>query len=271
MQRKAKALWIAAVIVGILDLMAPTSHGQAPNQPPSSIQQTGSLTPPASGKINVAFLISQGADVMDIAGPWETLHGAMLTTKGKPWRESDWDDMVMPINVYTVSDSLKPVDANGLTIVPNYTFDNAPKPQIIVVPAQEGRSAAQKAWLLANSAAADETMSVCTGASVLADYGLLDGQIATTHHNFLQRLQKQYPSVHFVTGTRYVENGKIATAGGLTSGIDLALHIVARYYGDEVAQGTAAMEKPAVRGSEACRRDKVIQHGVPLPHPSARS
>ena len=239
MQRKSKALWMAAVIVGLLDLMAPTSQGQAPNQPPSAMQPAHSLKPPASGKINVAFVISEGADVMDIAGPWETLHGAMLTTKGKPWNESDWDDMVMPINVYTVSDSVKPVDANGLTIVPNYTFDNAPKPQIIVIPAQNGRSAAQKAWLLANLITADETMSVCTGASVLADYGLLDGQTATTHHYFLQRLQKQYPAVHFVSGTRYVENGKIATAGGLTSGIDLALHIIARYYGDDVAQGTA--------------------------------
>jgi transcriptional regulator GlxA family with amidase domain len=239
MRRKGTILWIAAVIVGTLSLLVPTSHGQAPNQPPSATQSAGSLKPPASGKINVAFVISEGADVMDIAGPWETLHGAMLTSKGKPWKESDWDDMVMPINVYTVSDSLKPVDANGLTIVPNYTFDNAPKPQVIVIPAQNGRSAAQKAWLLANSATADETMSVCTGASVLADYGLLDGQTATTHHYFLQRLQKQYPAVHFVSGTRYVENGKIATAGGLTSGIDLALHIIARYYGGDVAQGTA--------------------------------
>jgi hypothetical protein len=73
----------------------------------------------------------------------------MLTTKGKPWHESGWDDMLMPFTVYTVSDSQKPVDANGLTIVPNYSFDNAPKPQIIVIPAQGGRTAAQKAWLLA--------------------------------------------------------------------------------------------------------------------------
>ena len=239
MRRTRKALWMAAVMVGILDVVAFISYGKAPDKPPSSTQQAGSVKPPATGKINVAFMISEGADVMDIAGPWEALHGAMLTTKGKPWHESDWDDMVMPINVYTVSDSLKPVDANGLTIVPNYTFDNAPKPQVIVIPAQAGRSAAQKAWLLANSATADETMSVCTGAAVLADYGLLDGRTATTHHYFLQSMQKQYPAVHFVSGTRYVENGKIATAGGLTSGIDLALHVVARYYGDEVAQGTA--------------------------------
>jgi hypothetical protein len=154
MQRKSRALWMAAAIVGMLDLMVPTSYGQASHQPTSAIQPASSLKPPASGKINVAFVISEGADVMDIAGPWETLHGAMLTSKGKPWNESDWDDMVMPINVYTVSDSLKPVDANGLTIVPNYTFENAPKPQVIVIPAQNGRSAAQKAWLLANSATA---------------------------------------------------------------------------------------------------------------------
>ena len=112
---------------------------------------------------------------MDIGGPWEVFSDTMLTSKGKPWQESDGDDMVMPFRVYTVSDSLKPVDAGGLTIVPNYTFDNAPRPQIIVIPAQGGRTEAQKAWLIANSAQADVTMSVCTGASMLAAYGLLDG------------------------------------------------------------------------------------------------
>jgi len=239
MRRKSNGLWMAALIAGILGLMVFMSYGKTPGKPSSSASLAGSFKPPATGKINVAVLISEGADVMDIAGSWEVFSDAMLTTKGKPWHESDWDDMVMPFNVYTVSDSLKPVSANGLTIVPNYSFDNAPKPQVIVIPAQHGRSAAQKAWLLANSATADETMSVCTGASVLAEYGLLDGHTATTHHAFLQSMQKQFPAVHFVSGTRYVENGKIATAGGLTSGIDLALHVVARYYGDEVAQVTA--------------------------------
>jgi transcriptional regulator GlxA family with amidase domain len=229
----------AVAIVGISTAAVFMSHAQAPDNTPASTRPTRLLKPPATGRINVAFLISQGADVMDIAGPWEVFSDAMLTTKGEPWHESDGDDMVMPFNVYTVSDSVKPVDANGLTIVPNYSFDNAPKPRIIVIPAQGGRSAAQKTWLLANSAEADVTMSVCTGASMLADYGLLDGQTATTHHLFQQSMQKKYPAVRFVTGTRFVENGRIATAGGLTSGVDLALHVVARYYGNEVAQVTA--------------------------------
>ncbi|MGC2233129.1 MAG: hypothetical protein WBA09_16640, partial [Candidatus Acidiferrum sp.] len=65
------------------------------------------------------------------------------------------------------------------------------------------------------------------------------GQTATTHHDFQPGMQKSYPAVRFVSGTRFVDHGKIATAGGLTSGIDLAIHIVARYYGNDVAQATA--------------------------------
>jgi len=233
-------LWMAA-IAGTMNPAVLMSQAQEPDKIPALTRQTGPLKPPATGKINVAFLISQGADVMDIAGPWEVFSAAMLTTKGEPWHESDGDDMVMPFNVYTVSDSVKPVNANGLTIVPNYSFDNAPQPRIIVIPAQGGRNAAQKAWLATNSANADVTMSVCTGASMLAEYGLLDGQTATTHHFYQQSMQKMYPAVRFVSGTRFVDHGKIATAGGLTSGVDLALHIVARYYGNEVAQVTAGI------------------------------
>ena len=138
------------------------------------------LKPPPSGPINVAFIISKGANVIDIAGAWEVFQDTMLTSKGQPWPGGE--DMVMPFNPYTVSDSPAPVDANGLMVVPSYTFANAPQPRIIVIPAQGGRSEAQKSWLLANARTADVTMSVCTGASMLAAYGLLDGAVATTHH-----------------------------------------------------------------------------------------
>jgi transcriptional regulator GlxA family with amidase domain len=239
MTKMSKVLWTAVAIVGIMDVVVFVSHAKAPDKVAASGAQLRLLKPPATGQINVAFIVSDQANVMDIAGAWEVFSDSMLTSKGKPWHESDGNDMVMPFNTYTVSDSLKPVNANGLTIVPNYTFATAPKPQVIVIPAQAGRSDAQKAWLLANSPSADVTMSVCTGASMLAKYGLLDGQTATTHHLYAAGMQKQYPAVHFVSGTRFVENGKVATAGGLTSGIDLALHVVERYYGREVAQVTA--------------------------------
>ena len=241
MTRTKKLLWSAVAVIAVLDFTVYVSRAaKVPDNVAASTAQTNPLKPPAKGPINVAFVISEGANVMDIAGAWEVFGDAMLTSKGKPWHPADGDDMVMPFNTYTVSDSLKPVNAaNGLIIVPNYSFETAPKPQVIVIPAQGGRSDAQKAWLLANSATSDVTMSVCTGASMLAKYGLLDGLTATTHHVYAANMQKQYPAVHFVSGTRFVENGKIATAGGLTSGIDLALHIVERYYGREVAQVTA--------------------------------
>ena len=119
-------LRIAAAIVGIASVAVFISQAQEPDKIPALTRQTRPLKPPATGKINVAFLISKGADVMDIAGPWEVFSDAMLTTRGEPWHEPNGDDMVMPFNVYTVSDSVKPVNANGLTIVPNYSFDKAP-------------------------------------------------------------------------------------------------------------------------------------------------
>jgi transcriptional regulator GlxA family with amidase domain len=217
------------------------AQAAAPHEAALLSIQTRALKPPSNGPIHVAFVISEGANVMDIAGSWEVFNEAMLTAKGKPWHETDrLDDMSMPFFTYTVSDSLEPVRAgNGLTIIPNYAFDTAPKPQVIVVPAQKGRTDAQRTWLLLNSATDDVTMSVCTGADMLAQYGLLDGLTATTHHLFAAEMQKQYPAAHFVSGTRFVDHGKVATAGGLTSGIDLALHVVARYYGQDVAQVTA--------------------------------
>ena len=82
-------------------------------------------------------------------------------------------------------------------------------------------------------------MSVCTGAFQLGRAGLLKGLKATTHHQFWDEFQSEFPDVALQRGLRFVDNGRIATAGGLTSGIDMALHVVARYFGDEVAAATA--------------------------------
>jgi transcriptional regulator GlxA family with amidase domain len=82
-------------------------------------------------------------------------------------------------------------------------------------------------------------MSVCIGAFLLARTGLLDGITATTHHHFYDQFAKEFLNVELVRGPRYVEHDRIATAGGLTSGIELALRVVERYYGDDVAANTA--------------------------------
>jgi YHS domain-containing protein len=94
-------------------------------------------------------------------------------------------------------------------------------------------------WLRKSSKTTDVTMSVCTGAFVLAKTGLLNGKSATTYHGAFERFAVAFPDIQLKRGARFVETGNLATAGGLSSGIDLALRVVERYYGREVAKKTA--------------------------------
>jgi YHS domain-containing protein len=110
---------------------------------------------------------------------------------------------------------------------------------VIVIPAQSAPSPAVLDWIRKSSKTTDVTMSVCTGAFVLAKSGLLNGKSATTYHGAFGRFATQFPDIQLKRGARFVENGNLATAGGLSSGIDLALRIVERYYGREVALKTA--------------------------------
>jgi YHS domain-containing protein len=145
-----------------------------------------------------------------------------------------------PFQLYTVSDKTAPIQAGGgMKIVPDYTFANAPAPKVIVIPAQSEPSKAMLDWIRQATKNTDVTMSVCTGAFVLAKTGLLDGKSATTFHGAFMPFAMQFPKIELKRGVRFVENGNLATAGGLSSGIDLALHVVERYYGREVAENTA--------------------------------
>lgn len=198
-----------------------------------SVGAPNKLTPPEKGKIPVAFAISEGVTVIDFAGPWEVFQDVHVQTRGK-----DMDEQ-MPFELFTVSDKIEPLTGSaGLKLVPDYTFDTAPQAKVIVVPAQRGSSALH-AWLRKVSPTTDVTMSVCTGAFQLGKAGLLSGKSATTHHDYFEQFEKAFPDVSLKRGLRFVENEKISTAGGLTSGIDLALRVVDRYFGRDVAQSTA--------------------------------
>jgi YHS domain-containing protein len=126
-----------------------------------------------------------------------------------------------------------------MNIIPNYTFETAPAPKVIVIPAQNGSTEAMLNWIRKSTKTTDVTMSVCTGAFVLAHTGLLSGKAATTHHGSYKTFAMEFPDVHFKRGARYVEDGNLASAGGLSSGIDLALRVVERYFGRDVATETA--------------------------------
>ncbi len=179
--------------------------------------------------VPVAFLLSSGAVMIDFAGPWEVFQDAHVTGRMQP-----------AFNLYTVAETMHPiVVSSGAMVVPNYTLSDAPTPKIVVVPAQAPPTDAVKQWLRDAARRADLVMSVCTGAKVLAQAGLLDGHRATTHHGSLTTLAMHYPNVTIVRGVRFVDDGHIATSAGLSAGIDLALHVVARYYGKEAARLTA--------------------------------
>jgi transcriptional regulator GlxA family with amidase domain len=186
------------------------------------------LKPPAQGNIPVAFLISEGAVIIDFCGPWEVFRDVMIPGGNHPFQ------------LYTVSDKTDPIrGGGGMKIVPDYTFANAPAPKVIVIPAQSDPSPAMLEWIRKNSKDTDVTMSVCTGAFVLAKSGLLSGKSATTFHGAFNAFAMEFPDIHLKRGARFVEDGNLATAGGLSSGIDLALRVVERYYGRDVAQKTA--------------------------------
>jgi transcriptional regulator GlxA family with amidase domain len=199
----------------------------------SNASNGNKLTPPDKGKIPVAFAISQGVTVIDFAGPWEVFQDVWIPTRGKEMDEQ------MPFQLFTVSETIEPVTGSaGLKLVPDYTFETAPPPKVVVVPAQKGSEMLHQ-WLRKAIRTTDVTMSVCTGAFQLARAGLLSGKSATTHHDFIDRLAKEFPEIEVKRGVRFVEGERISTAGGLTSGIDLALRVVDRYYGREAAQRTA--------------------------------
>ena len=186
------------------------------------------LKPPAKGDIPVAFVISEGAVIIDFCGPWEVFRDVMVSGGDHPFR------------LYTVSDKTDPIHAGGgMKIVPDYTFVNAPAPKVIVIPAQSDPSAAMLKWIRESTKSTDVTMSVCTGAFVLAKTGLLSGKSATTFHSAFNSFAMEFPDIHLKRGARFVEDGNLASAGGLSSGIDLALRVVERYFGRDVAQKTA--------------------------------
>jgi len=199
------------------------------SNPNAVATDTTSLKPPDKGQIPIAFLISDGAVVIDFCGPWEVFQDVNIPSRKE-----------MPFRLYTVAETTKPIrTSGGMQIIPDYTIANAPVPKVIVIPAQSEPSPAVLDWIRQSSKSTDVTMSVCTGAFVLAKTGLLDGKSATTFHSAFTSFAIEFPKIELKRGARFVENGNLATSGGLSSGIDLALRVVERYYGREVAAKTA--------------------------------
>ncbi len=177
----------------------------------------------------VGILVFDGVQIIDYTGPYEIFQAA------------DYD-------VFTVAATPDPVTTvAGMRVLPRYSFADAPQPDILVVPgggiAGALSSGATLSWVKATAARAERTLSVCNGAFILAKAGLLDGLTATTTSGNIARLRSEYPKTTVVDDRRFVDNGKVVTAGGLTAGIDGALHVVAATSGPGVAQEVALGEE----------------------------
>lgn len=189
------------------------------------------LARPASGHIRAAFLVDRFHNIMDLAGAWEAFGSAGGDNAS--------------FELYTVSPVRETLRLGGVQMLPDYTLEEAPQPHVVVMGAQSGgrenggTSEAKSEWLRRVAPQADIVMSVCTGAFVLARSGLIDGRLATTHHDYYEEFERSFPQVQLVRDRRFVDNGKFVSAGGLTSGIDGAIHVIARYHGVEEAQRVA--------------------------------
>ncbi len=179
--------------------------------------------------VAVAVLLDEGATIIDFAGPWEVFEDVDRAAK------------VPGFKPFSVAPSRKPLRSQGgLHILPDFDFTDAPKARVLLIPAELGSSNPTKlAWIREVAKSADIVLSVCSGAFLLANTGLLDGMAATTHHLQYDEFAKKYPAIRLVRGRRFVDNGKFVTAGGLTSSIDGALHVVSRFYGEGAARQTA--------------------------------
>jgi putative intracellular protease/amidase len=183
---------------------------------------------------NVAIVVYENAEPLDWTGPFEVYNDAAHA--GGANGENAF-------NVYVVSRTKQPVNAQGLWVTPSYSIADAPKPDIVVFPGGPSSKIYDDpeffAWAKKASIEAEIAQSVCTGAFVLGKAGLLDGLTVTTFHGAIDGLQKDYPKANVERGRRFVDNGHVVTTAGISAGIDGSLHVVARLLGRRVADQVA--------------------------------
>ncbi|GAA2485474.1 DJ-1/PfpI family protein [Actinocorallia cavernae] len=199
--------------------------------------------------LTFGVLLFDDVEELDVVGPWEVL--------------GFWASHVATVSVQalTVGPQTGMVrGSKGLGLVVDHAVDEAPPLDLLVHPGGNGtRALAEDSthleWLRGLHGRGTVLASVCTGSLVLAAAGLLSGRPATTHRDYLDKLAKTEPSVEVRSVERFVDDGAVVTSAGVSAGIDMALHLVARYDGPEAAEATRSgiqYEAPApARGSGA--------------------
>jgi transcriptional regulator GlxA family with amidase domain len=184
---------------------------------------------------NIGIFLFDEVEVLDFAGPFEVFSVTCCP-----------DTKDAAFCVKTVAQKKAPVRArNGLYVIPDYSFEDAPPFDILIIPGGYGaeeieiHNAAVIAWIRERLPKVSILASVCTGAFLLAEAGLLNGSAATTHWMDVDRLEREYGLVKVQRGVRYVDEGNIVTSAGIASGIHMSLHLVERLLGEKAAKTTS--------------------------------
>ena len=179
---------------------------------------------------HIGVFIFEGAEELDWVGPWEVLSA---------WAHQHPDD---DIEVFTVAQNEEVITcAKGLRAVPHFSWESAPSIDVLVYPGGRGTRPQLNddvvlGWVRQTAETAQLMTSVCTGSLVYAAAGLLDSRPATTHWGSLDRLAELGSGIEVRPDDRFVDDGAVITAAGVSAGIDMALHLVARLHSTERAR-----------------------------------
>ncbi len=186
----------------------------------------------------LGIIIFEEIEVLDFCGPFEVFSATRLDENRRHEEPS-------PFEVFLVSEFHQPVTTTGgMKVIPDFTFDNCPPLDILVIPGgwgtrKEMHNEAMLSFVHSRAPNVEILASVCTGALILGNAGLLDGLHATTHWRSLQMMQALFPRVMVDTTAHVVKAGRIITSAGISAGIDMALRVVADFFGEEIARSTA--------------------------------
>lgn len=187
---------------------------------------------------NVGIFLFSEIEVLDFAGPYE-----VFTTATRVLARQN-SSFAPAFNVFSVAETAAPVTSRpGLKFVPETQFDQHPLIDLLIIPggvvAAEMEKAAVISWIKSTAAAATITASVCTGAFLLAQAGIVRSHKVTTHWEDIVELQNTFPALNVIEKARWVDEGALVTSAGISAGIDMSLHLVARLFGSALAERTA--------------------------------
>jgi transcriptional regulator GlxA family with amidase domain len=182
------------------------------------------------GEFTVGIVLFEGAEELDWAGPWEVFTMAALGRAD--------------LRVVTVAEKAGPVRcAKGLRVLPDHSFDDCPKLDLVLVPGGQGtrveaENEALLAWLGEVARQCQWVTSVCTGSLLLHGAGLTAGRRITTHWGYVSAMRERAADAEVLEGVRYVRDGNLVTAAGVSAGIDMSLWLVGQIFGVEHARQT---------------------------------